>query len=111
MNRPRWVPVLGMVCAIACSGVLLVRAQDPVQVQSSDVAQYTTVHAECNYFGADHEKFAYTGLNARLSPARRAHALAAVTRGVATAVAGPPPGSPTSTFGATHKAGSIDSYL
>src|ERR1035438_129862 len=103
MRRPRWVPILGSVCAIASSGFLLVKAQDPFQ--------YTVAHPECNYFGTEHEKFAYTGLNAKLSPLSHARALSATTRGVATAIAGPPPGSPTSTFGATHKAGSIDYYL
>jgi Protein of unknown function (DUF1549)/Protein of unknown function (DUF1553) len=109
MKRHRWFPILGTFFVVASSGFLLVRAQDPVQ--SADSAQYTTAHAECNYFGTDHEKFAYTGLNANLSPARHARALGSLTRGVSTAVAGPPPGSPTSTFGATHRAGSIDAYL
>lgn len=101
MTRFHWVPVLSTVCAIAFSGFLLVRAQGPV----------TVADPNCNFFGADHEKYAYTGLNAKLSPARHARALSVTTRAVSTMIAGPPPGSPTSTFGATHRAGSIDSYL
>src|ERR1017187_7387376 len=101
MTRFRSVPVLSTVCAIAFSGFLLVRAQDPV----------TVADPNCNFFGADHEKYAYTGLNAALSPARHARSLSVTTRAVSTMMAGPPPGSATSTFGATHKGGSIDSYL
>ena len=52
MTRFRWVPVLSTVCAIAFSGFLLVRAQGPV----------TVADPNCNFFGADHEKYAYTGL-------------------------------------------------
>jgi hypothetical protein len=103
MPRRNWVAVCGTVVAITFSGVLLVRAQDPFQ--------YLVAHPECSYFGTEHEKFAYTGLNAKLAPLSHARALSDTTRGVATMLAGPPPGSPTATFGATHRAGSIDSYL
>lgn len=115
MRRSRWVPAGGVagavvwVCAAVGSGFLLVKAQEPAQ--SSDAVAYAVAHPECNYFGTDHEKFAYTGLNAALSPARHARALSATTRAVARMIAGPPPGSPTSTFGASHQADSIDSYL
>jgi hypothetical protein len=95
--------MVGVAGAVACSGFLLVRAQDPVQ--------YTVAHPECNYFGTEHERFAYTGLNAALAPSRHARALSETTRAVTAMIAGPPPGSPTSTFGETHQAGSIDSYI
>jgi len=103
MKRPRWVPVLGTVSLITLSGFLLVRAQTP--------DQYLVAHPECNFFGPDHEKFAYTGLNAKLSPLSHARALSATTKGVSAMIAPPPPGSATSTFGANHQAGSIDYYL
>ncbi len=109
MFRSRWVPSLAALCAITSSGVLLIGAQDPVE--TPEIAQYDVVHADCDYFGRQHDKFAFTGLNSRLSPVRRAGTLGIITRGVSTAVAGPPPGSATSTFGSTHQAGSIDSYL
>jgi len=95
------------VCAIGLSGFVLVRAQGPVK--SSD--SYGVAHAECTLFGPEHDKFAFTGLNAKLSPATHARALSATTRGVSAQIAGPPPGSATSTFGATHQAGSIDYYM
>ena len=109
MRRPRWVPTLGVAAVVACSGFLLVRAQDPLQDPAA--VQYTVAHPECNFFGSEHEKFAYTGLNAALSPARHARALGSLTRDVAGAIATPPPGSPTSTFSSANQAGSIDSYI
>lgn len=101
MKRPRWVQIAGVVCATTISGFLLLRAQE----------QYTVAHPECNYFGADHDKFAFTGLNAKLSPATHAHALSATTSGVRALIAVPPPGSNSSTFGANNQPGSIDYYL
>ena len=109
MRGPRRFLIVCGVCAIASSGLLLVRAQDPVQDPNS--IAYSVAHPECNYFGAQHEKYAYTGLNSNLSPAHHARMLSATTRGVTTLMAGPPPGSNTSTFGSTHQTGSIDSYL
>ena len=114
MIKSRWVATACAICALTSSGLLLLRAQDPVpndEVVQDTAFQYSTVHAECNYFGKDHDRYAYTGLNSRVSPVRHARTLAAVTQGVAAMIAGPPPGSATSTFSATHSAGSIDSYL
>lgn len=88
---------------------MLVRAQDPVR--STDPEEYTVAHAECSYFGVDHDKFASTGLNRPPLATRRSRTLSGMTEAVSRFVAGPPPGSPTYSFGQTHAAGSIDSYI
>jgi len=71
----------------------------------------TVVDANCSFFGPEHDKFASTGLNGGSSVSQRGRALSGLTSEVSKMVASPPPGSSSATFGQTHQAGSIDSYL
>jgi hypothetical protein len=109
MNTPRWVPVLVVCGLLVFCGALITQAQDGPAVSAS--GQMTMVHADCSFFGPDRDKFAYTGLNGGTSVSRHGRALSGLTDRVGTMVASPPPGSSTATFGLTHEAGSIDSYL
>ncbi|MGA2197536.1 MAG: DUF1553 domain-containing protein [Bryobacteraceae bacterium] len=109
MNTPRWVPVLAIGGLLIFCGALIIKAQDGPGV--SPTGQMTLVDANCSFFGPDRDKFAYTGLNGGTSVSRHGRALSELTSHVGSMVASPPPGSSTSTFGLTHQAGSIDSYL
>src|ERR1017187_4110966 len=109
MNRLGWVPILAVGGLLVFCGALITKAQDGPAVPAA--GQLTMVHADCSFFGADRDKFAYTGLNGGTSVSRHGRALSGLTTLAGRMVASPPPGSSTSTFGLTHEAGSIDSYL
>jgi hypothetical protein len=93
---------------LSFSGILIVKAQDGPALSTGPL---TGVHAECSYFGADRERLAEGGLNARPGSSRHIRDLSILTDQVSKLVAIAPPGSPTYIYGQTHQAGSIDSYL
>src|ERR1017187_2924648 len=109
MNRLGWVPILAVGGLLVFCGALITKAQDGPAVPAA--GQLTMVHADCSFFGADRDKFAYTGLNGGTSVSRHGRALSGLTTLAGRMVASPPPGSSTSTFGLTHEAGSIDPSL
>jgi hypothetical protein len=101
--------VIAVCGVLAFCGALIIKAQDRPAVSAS--SQMTVVDANCTLFGPDRNKFAYTDLNGGTAVSRHGRSLSELTSHVGTMVASPPPGSPTETFGQTHTAGSIDSYL
>src|SRR5580658_2282225 len=104
---PRWV-IFGGICVLAVSGLMVVRAHgDPAQ---SDAAQYAVSHPECSYFGVDHDKVTTAALKG-VGRSLNTHPLSNLTTQVIRAMTYVPPGSPTYTYGQSHEAGSIDSYI
>src|SRR5271169_326080 len=108
MKTPGWVPILTIGGLLVFCGALITKAQERTTVSGS--GQMTVVDSNCSLFGPERDKFASTGLNGG-SVSRHARTLSGLTSEVGRMVASPPPGSSTSTFGLTHEAGTIDSYL
>ena len=107
MIVPRWV-VLGGISVLSVSGLIVVRARgDSAQ---SDAAQYAVSHPECSYFGVDHDKVTIAALKG-VGRSLNTHPLSDRTIQARSQMAFVPPGSPTYTFGQSHEAGSIDSYI
>jgi hypothetical protein len=104
---PRWVIFSG-ICVLTVSGLMVVRAHGD-QAQS-DAAQYTVSHPECSYFGVDHDKVTTAALKG-VGRSLNTHPLSNLTKQVIRAMTYVPPGSPTYTYGQSHEAGSIDSYI
>ncbi len=107
---PRWV-ILGGICVLTVSGLMVVRAHgDSAQPDAQDAAQYAVSHPECSYFGVDHDKVTIAALKG-VGRSLNTHPLSDRTIQVMQAMAYVPPGSPTYTYGQSHAAGSIDSYI
>src|ERR1700693_310298 len=104
MSKSRYVPILGGLSLLALSGWMASRADD--NPSASLGVQLPISHADCIYFGSDREKFAGNS-NSRT----KAHSLSSLTEQVARTLSYVPPGSSTWSFGQTHQAGSIDSYI
>jgi len=103
----RWI-VWGGISVLTVSGLMILRANaDPAQ---SDAAQYAVSHPECSYFGADHDKVTKAALKG-VGRSLNTHPLSDLTTQVIRAMSYVPPGSPTYSYGASHQAGSIDSYI
>src|SRR5580658_6097174 len=107
MIMPRWV-VLGGICVLTVSGLMVVRAHGD-QAQS-DASQYTVSHPECSYFGVDRDKVTTAALKG-IGRSLNTHPLSERTVRAMQAMSYVPPGSPTYTYGQSHQAGSIDSYI
>ena len=112
MNKPRWVTVLGGACLLISGGLIVSRAQDPVQspVVAGDPEQLPVAHPECTFFGPQRDKLVKAALKAR-GISTDEHGLSALTVGVVKALGYVPPGSPTYGFQQDQQAGSIDSYI
>ncbi len=107
MQLPRWV-VLSGIPVLTVSGLMILRANDdPAQ---SDAAQYAVSHPECSYFGSDHDKVTKAALKG-VGRSLNNHPLSDLTTQVIRAMSYVPPGSPTYSYGESHQAGSIDSYI
>jgi hypothetical protein len=91
---------------------MVVRAHgDSAQPDAAqDAAQYAVSHAECSYFGVDRDKVAIAALKG-VGRSLNTHPLSDRTIQAMQAMAYVPPGSPTYTYGQSHAAGSIDSYI
>jgi hypothetical protein len=101
MKRSRFLFVLGGTSILAISGMLMVRAADG----PAGDTQLTISHPECDYFGAQREKFT----DAALAGARK-FTLSMRTQQVRAMMA-PPGGSRTYSFQQAHAAGTIDSFI
>lgn len=100
--RKSWVWI-GGASLLAMSGLVALRAA------GNGDGQLSVSDSLCTYFGSDHDKVANAGLKAKgivLS-----HPRSDLTIQVLKAMSYVPPGGPTYGYGASHQAGSIDSYI
>jgi hypothetical protein len=107
MIVPRWV-ILGGISVLTVSGLIVVRAHG--DSPQSDAAQYAVSHPECSYFGVDRDKVTTAALKG-VGRSLNTHPLSERTVRVMQTMSYVPPGSPTYTYGQSHEAGSIDSYI
>jgi Protein of unknown function (DUF1549)/Protein of unknown function (DUF1553) len=102
MKQPRWS--IFSVAVLAGSGLLIGQTPDS---PAKNPDQLTVSHAECDYFGAQRERYA----DAALRAASHTHALGNLT-GRVSAMLAPAGGGGRTRFGQTHtSASSIDSYI
>src|SRR5580704_16472626 len=104
---PRWVILSGITVLTVCGLMIFLANDDPAQ---SDAALYAVSHPECSYFGSDHDKVTRAALKG-VGRSLNNHPLSDLTTQVMRAMSYVPPGSPTYSYGESHQAGSIDSYI
>src|SRR5579885_2028239 len=97
--------ILSAISVLTLSGLMISRADDDPAPPDSMAA-----HGDCTFFGPQREKFVRVQLKAE-GRLQGYHPLTDATEQVVAAMAAPPPGGPTYTYGASHEAGSIDSYI
>jgi hypothetical protein len=107
---PRWV-ILSGISILTISGLMIVgTSRGSAQDAAQNAAQYAISHPECSYFGTDHERVTNAALKG-VGRSLNTHPLSDRTIRVMQAMSFVPPGSPTYSFGQSHQAGSIDSYI
>ena len=104
MEQKSKAALLSAFAGLMFSGVPAMRAQER--------AELPVEHAECVFFGAKHDKFAFTGLHARSRPDFALSSLTTrVTRGYGWRDQAAPAGATRNAADAGNRAGTIDSYL
>jgi hypothetical protein len=101
MQKPRFKSILGGISLLAFSGFLVIHAQDD---------RLPVADPNCTYFGKLREKFQRLALNAP-ERVRAAHPLSTMTDQVSAMLSYVPGGSRTYSYGQSHAAGSVDSYI